>query len=109
LYQKAGTTGKSDKDYYVKWLYNDQPLELDTFCPKSLNYQCPYTNIIDFYESAQYDGDVDLVCANGERPGTSKIWILFLVLAILVIVGLGGFLLYKYMQNKRRLEQELHR
>lgn len=109
LYLKEGSTGKEEKDFYVRWIYNDTPLDIDGICPKDKNFACPFPEIKSAYETFLYDGDVDLVCANGESPGGNKIWILFLVLALLVFVIFGGYLLCKYMKNKRKLKDELHR
>ena len=65
FYQKEGTTGKSQDDYYLVWDYNDEPLNIGKadFCDDS--GKCSMPESLSYFESRELDGNWDSICQNG--------------------------------------------
>lgn len=63
LWRKDGRKGKDPEDYYVKWIYNGQSLNVTEEC---VDGKCPYPEFKEYLQSREYEGDWEKACNGGD-------------------------------------------
>lgn len=97
LWQKSGTSGKEADDYIVKWIYNDEALNVNGTCDK--DGRCPYPQFKEFLQFREYKGNWHAACQGNEiLPAYTGAWYV-VVGAAAGALGLGMvsyFVIKKY-------------
>lgn len=87
LYLKHQRDGSDPSHYYLVWYYNGERLHIGgtDVCTET---KCDYPIASDYFQSREFDGDIDDVCANGlsESNSAAKDWILVLIFVAIAIV-----------------------
>lgn len=96
LWQSDHTDASSPDDFYVKFIYNDEPLNIGGVCDQ--NGKCPFSPFRQFLRNREYKGDWEEGCKNPDEGSHSKlIGIMTLVIsgASFITLGVFGYLLIK--------------
>ncbi|CAI2369354.1 unnamed protein product [Moneuplotes crassus] len=100
LWKKAGTAGDKDEDFYAKYLYDDQPLNINNSCDDQ--GRCDYAGFKNYLKSREIEGDFDEACAYTESSSTTMIVAISTSAAGLIALGVLSFVYMKRRGNKNQ-------
>jgi hypothetical protein len=95
LWQKIGTEGAGPDDFYVKWIYNNQTLNVNGTCDDE--GRCPYSQFKSFLQYREYQGDWMAACIDTDASFSGAWYIVVGTAAGVMGIGVIGYFVIKKM------------